>query len=341
MPFGGPLDPALLYIAVFGAGSGECIMVRSPEEPAWLVVDSFRLRGSREPIASHVLRELETRWSALVMSHPHTDHARGFADLLRSNGQGPVGCYMPPPDPLADEDHINWPYQEPGLEAQVGLQSIQTRWDADEATRWDFATDLTPRTIGVVQVLPLWPRPDIPVTSTSLNAWSTPLLLRWSAVEVLLGADLPNLQWAALAGAANAPNLGVHAALKVAHHASRGSQAREVLVGGSSKRFAVTTPFFSQQLPRFGDHQGAHVILQQRQELALTALPDADYSQTMTRAEALVLETARSSRTRTLGRATRRVVRRDPLGCWHLVGIDADGVERDRRAGPEATIITR
>lgn len=91
------LKDELLYAIVFGPDYGECIVLRVPPEevggpPAWVVVDSLERdddAGTWRPALDLLAG---SRWSALLLTHPHDDHAAGFGAVVNHAGAGPIGC---------------------------------------------------------------------------------------------------------------------------------------------------------------------------------------------------------------------------------------------------------
>ncbi len=74
-----------LEVRMFNVGSGECLLIVFPGQRAWLIdcgsssVPVNNTLGAR--MAAH-LRDEGLTLEAIVPSHPHRDHAGGFAPLL-------------------------------------------------------------------------------------------------------------------------------------------------------------------------------------------------------------------------------------------------------------------
>src|SRR5690348_10401793 len=101
------LKADLFHVVLFGPGYGESIAVRVPPD-RWIIVDSLRFGAERNP-ALELLISAGARWSCLVLSHPHDDHAQGFPSLV-DQGEGPLGLVagylmgVAPPDDLESID---------------------------------------------------------------------------------------------------------------------------------------------------------------------------------------------------------------------------------------------
>ena len=264
------LSPDLLYLVVFGPGFGESILLRVPPSD-WVVVDCCMSGAFCPPL--DLLRAHNARWSCLVLTHPHTDHSNGLDQVIHHGGEGPVGCvpvwftssqWEKSPDP---ERHL-----AEGINEHV-LAAIDDRWDKDPKAHWELQQG-DARKIGGALLTPLWPDKASISESDRIkdpNRLSTPILVEWEELRILLGADLPAGPWAQIGGLWS--DLGKHAALKVPHHGPTNSISA-VFAAGEPERLWVITPWNrGPTLPRFEDGQGVDRLLDFVKELNLTGLP--------------------------------------------------------------------
>src|SRR3712207_5348175 len=99
---------------------------------------------------------------------------------------GPVGALIPPLPALLEgspDPRKAWCSQ---LALKV-LTRIDRLWTEDPDREWNFATGLETRTIGDLELRPLWPPPGTEVTQDH-NELSTPMLVTWRGCRLLLGA---------------------------------------------------------------------------------------------------------------------------------------------------------
>jgi len=73
------LSPDSLYVFTFGPGTGELVAVRAPPDD-WLIVDGCS--GNGVGYGAKLLEHYSARPSIIVLTHPHTDHARGLGDVI-------------------------------------------------------------------------------------------------------------------------------------------------------------------------------------------------------------------------------------------------------------------
>ena len=268
------LQDGLLYAIVFGPGVGESIVLRIPPS-SWVVVDGL-LREDVSP-AARLLRELDVEWSAVVLTHDHQDHGPGLASVLSHKGRGPVGCSRPFIAAWRAKRQSGDGKQLFDLgAAEDTLSKIDQRWLDDEDSEWDLKPRAE-RMIGGARLTALWPDEALlpEYAPGRENMFSTPLLVEWEGVRLLLGADLPADQWADVGKLFHDRELGNHALFKVAHHGSRRSVSREYAPPNHPERRTwVATAFTPQGLPRFENGEGVEQLLELVPELHLTA---ADY----------------------------------------------------------------
>ena len=81
-----PIGKNQIELSVFGNGFGECIVIIINSEEV-LIIDSF-LGESGKPIALEYLDIMGIDYSkikALAITHWHTDHIKGAADIIKSS----------------------------------------------------------------------------------------------------------------------------------------------------------------------------------------------------------------------------------------------------------------
>ncbi|GAA3904713.1 hypothetical protein GCM10022228_13650 [Halomonas cibimaris] len=266
----------LFYLIVFGPGFGESIVLRTPET-GWVVVDGCRLPGAGEgqSPAVKLLQQHEAQWSAVVLTHPHLDHASGLDDVLAHGGNGPIGCYPHPlglPQSGNTADDPEAAYRAGSVE-QV-LAAIHDCWEQNPETRWEIKRD-TSRTVGPLRLTALHPDSNAvrqAEVSGNRNRLSTVLLAEWKNCRLLLGADAEATDWASIAE--EYPDLAAHTALKYPHHGSAGAWHAAYATENDGAATWLMTPYNrGHKLPRFEDGQGLHRALMAHAPIHLTGLP--------------------------------------------------------------------
>lgn len=342
--------PDLLYVVVFGPGFGESIVLRIPGE-AWIVVDGCQFGATSYP--ANLLREDGKRWSCVILTHPHLDHASGLEAVIDgpSEAGSILGCVEPTlPSPkrwTRSKDPVRT-LMTGSLEAT--LARIRSAWNAaTPAGRWDMRAG-DKRSIGQATLQVLHP-PAALVGSRKKpadpNRLSSPLLVSWEDVRLVLGSDLPESEWKAAKEVE--PELERHAVLKIPHHGS----ARALHVsflgrdGASRERIWVATPWNrGRRLPRFEDGEGLSRLLNHVDAVRLTGLPVSHDLQLPSPTRA----TRQQLRDGTQPRPHRRKLPGDLLvhdvrpsrepTCWVAVGLDARGNVKDERFGAGSVVVT-
>jgi hypothetical protein len=332
-------DPDLLHVAVFGPGQGESIIVRAGD--AWLVVDSTHLADSKS-VAEVLLGEHRAIWSALVLTHKHADHIRGFRRLLDQEHVGPVACRLPPERP--NEGRAEGGAIKLTLEAAKTVRRIEELWAREPASRWDLRAGLAPVSLatggdhGPLELTPLWPPPAMryPGGPDGWNRISTPLLVVWEGVRVLLGADLAGRHWPDLDALHGGLALSEHTALKVAHHGSVGDQHSVVMVDGRDRHW-IATPYTSKRLPSLSPSGGVAALLTHNDEVRLTSLPFAlgGWRMDLATAERAARLARRSGEYESAPR-----LRPEPSESWWHAAFSPDGTRVLDRRGARALLIT-
>lgn len=100
---------------------------------------------------------------------------------------------------------------------------------------------------------------------------TTPLLVEWKKTRIVLGSDLVNSGWKRVQSQKR--ELHRHAALKVAHHGSKGAQHACVVQPPSGDPPWIVTPWFrGPGLPRFEDGEGVARLLRNHRCIHVTRL---------------------------------------------------------------------
>ena len=333
----------LLYLFTFGPGTGESVLIRIPPDK-WVVVDGCK-DGKLVP-AAETLRTNDASWSCVVFSHPHKDHAEGLEAVLSLPGNGPVGCVRPILSNLdalqkSSDPHEHLSY---GVVEQL-LSKIDDMWEADPTKQWNVKQS-DQQFIGDAVLTAL--HPDIATIESSPrdpNALSTPILIEWREVKLLLGADLPSREWDALGQ--HFKGLEVHGGLKIPHHGSSGSVSVTFCgEGGDRGRYWVLTPFSPQRLPRFGDAEGLALLLRHVDKVHMTALPQQRNLQGVVPYEATRIDLrdglAPTPITTSLGTGVSATPFSSPsemLRCYVIAGFNATGELQDLRYGPGSVTV--
>lgn len=334
-----------LHLIVFGPGYGESIAVRVPPGE-WLVVDSLR-HVDRTMDANPAIALLEmhgAQASAVVLTHPHADHAHGFARLLVHRRPGaPVGCltsYIEPP--AAWERSPDAARVLAGATVEAAVSAVVDAWERDPASRWDLVSG-EERPVGEANVAVLHPAAvlaDHWPARSDLNQLSSPLHLTWKGLSLVLGADLPWPQWELLSRTSAIAELAQAHALKASHHGSRNAQ-HAVVIGQPPPvdRHCVVTPWNrGRKLPRYEDNEGVDVLLRCIHEVVVTTAPHPSLcGTTSTRSQA-----ADTVQRRRLGNRLLLEYESDSaevFGGWVHASFDATGARTCLQLGTSAGVV--
>lgn len=296
----GALDRELLHVFVAGPGKGEGIAIALPGE-GWILVDGCTTDTGEIPLESVV-----TRWRsrddepvvAMVLTHPHEDHVFGFAELVTA--LEPVliavaGCGPGKPN-LRTAMDAQVTRARAGGSDRVREGSVLGALIAIE--RWE---ELHPGAVvplgdgAVLNVSPSFATvvaraPDLTALQAFLadpnlrhaNHFSIVLEVEYGTARVVLTGDLPRYLtgtttpiptgWDSVA--ANHPQLGSHAVLKVPHHGSAEAMHPALMPpAASGSRAWPVTPYNSSKLPRVADLEGMPRLLSWQPSILLTAVP--------------------------------------------------------------------
>lgn len=269
-----------LHVFVFGPGTGELVAVRAPPDD-WLIVDGCGV--GRTKYGPALLEHYRAKPRLVALTHPHTDHAVGVADVVDTFTQGPgtswprIGLLWPTPrDRIAMRD-LQAYFRGGAVEDALG--AIRDRWRRQPGCRWNLDVG-TSALLGAATVSVL--SPEAAQRRDALRAWArgtgydpnriaTVLDVGWKGHHVLLGSDLveqPGGAW----GTATPRCANVLVATKVPHHGSMNAHHATWMRGGPA---LAVTPFASSNLPRFDPAGGIARMLQTADTIHLTGLPRA------------------------------------------------------------------
>ncbi|MFZ5650381.1 MAG: DNA internalization-related competence protein ComEC/Rec2 [Bacillota bacterium] len=202
-----------LQVHVIDVGQGDSILVRFPNGRNMLVDtggwegEFEKGRGAGEVVASYLRRLGIGSLDALVVTHPHEDHAAGAGFLL---GRFEIGALLVPPEGRGDQvsERPDPAYQKIISRARDGKIPVR------EVISGDFIT-MDPR----VRVEVLGPGAALSAgTRSDLNNNSVVLSVRFGRKSFLLTGDIEE---AGQAGLLERGGSLVHSVFKVPHHGSR------------------------------------------------------------------------------------------------------------------------
>lgn len=345
-----------LALAVFGMGLGESILLRfeTDGEVRWAVVDSARKKlkdGSVNP-ALEVLRSAGAHPSLVVLTHPHRDHSKGMADLVRRAAPGArVGCVEPL---MEDKDELTaMVLNDDRLANDIGQATLAhaaifTAWREGRAQRLAVETEAQRFDFCGWEVAVLHPPRALTKQASddvrqggnpNLNDISAALSVTRGQVTFLLAGDGERATWENVEAHIDPGHLrGAHP-LKVPHHGSLPA-LHPVMVDPTrpEAREQAVTPFpMSGTLPRLDPHGGAERLIDAGGSLRLTAMPVAalpkEQSVTLAEARAALQPSAFAgddAEIQTIALRPNETPRfdegeRDPRECWVLLGVAPDG----------------
>jgi len=256
--------PDHLSLVTIGPGDGESLILVIPPDKA-VVVDS--LLHPRSTRVSPVLEFLESRGlelTAVLLTHPHKDHAEGF-DLLVESCTGRVGCgrfFLEDFSKLDAEGSLRNGYK------RQALSSIRNRWERDPDSRWELLSE-SEHQIEEATLTVLHPSLELNKQTKDVNALSSPVLVQWREVRLLLGAEVPKKYWSDINKQFDSTR---HTGYKVAHHCSI-KNFEPSAFAGDRERYWVGTPCRRKPMPpRFEDNEGVDLLLRTVERLYLTSV---------------------------------------------------------------------
>lgn len=309
------------------------------------VVDCFRTRKGQRNLVTEILTTRPEPVEAVILTHPHHDHAPGLGDVLGAYKDCLVGCcerlWVEPYDKIRNHPDLGKRLSE-GQTAQT-LTAIRAAW-GDPTRKWDLVAGSV-RSVGDAKLTALFPTAarlaevEQEGIKGGINSLSSPILLEWRDVRLLLGADLER-HWPDVHGAADVRS---HHGYKVAHHASETGFDASILrpAAGMPPWFATPWSLAGGMLPDFADGGGVAQILAEVNELLLTAVAFSVPSGTgSTRTRDWLLKASRGEDPDVPG-ATATVESSDvPEDAWLGLTFGPSGECRDVRQGARALKVT-
>jgi len=275
----GRLSANRLHLVVFGPGYGESVAVHVPDG-GWLICDSLsKPHGSVDFIpAAELLTSRQERAAVLILTHPHNDHVGGFDRLVARFAVGRVGLvglHLPEPGFTEHDDAAEVVKTSNRVKA---LAAIAADWQRHPEHKWEMTADDGALQFGSGTIEILHPDNEYlrlrkPDPSAAPNAYSTPVLVSWDQVRIVLGADLPTAQWGSVLDRPRETELSDHGALKVSHHGSTEALPDELVRSGDRDSLAVLTPWHlgGRILPKLGPEGGVSWLLARRSAVSLTS----------------------------------------------------------------------
>ncbi len=367
------LNRSLLHMFVVGPGEGEGIALALPGS-GWVLIDGCRATKlgnddlyPLEEIVKRYRHEASEPVEAMVLTHPHRDHAHGFAELIEEFRPRIVGLTGKSVDSTildAFTDHDarrriptgdaikngvvlgamfaiqRWCFSDP-----PEIQLVPLHEDANLLNRGNLQIRARSPSLSFLETL----TDDVPLKHA--NQVSTVLEILYGKTMVVLGADLPTTERGRKLASGwdlvmrNHRHLAFHDGLKVPHHGSREALHKD-LVGpfkGKDRAWCVT-PFNSSSLPRIDDDDGLDQLLKGQSPIMLTAMSLSRKLQAKVSASCVT--------PREMGEITRQLKRgptfnsddtlfrtarsQDPLDPVWCVAFDAEGGIQHRWRGATA-----
>lgn len=208
------LKATALSLEAMDIGQGDALLLRVPEGDATLI-DTGPAPWAARRIARVLSRRGVTEPLHLVITHPHGDHAGGWATLSRLRPFASVALPV-----MADADDP-WAVFRPTGDPTRGSLHRGHGWDigkADVSVRWP-------------------PKPfDLP----DANMVSTVLRVRWQDRELWLMGDALQMQERDLMDLGEPGQGPLHRFLKVGHHGSRSASDPEWIKSLSPDAVIIT-----------------------------------------------------------------------------------------------------
>lgn len=333
----GTYAPDRLQVLLLGPGFGESVVVRVPgEPPGWMVVDSLLSdrRGQARCLPLEVLDDLGAEPDLVLLTHAHSDHAGGMAQVVeRFRERTVVGALQLDADTTASA-RVRKAAQV--AEAAAALRAIA---QLPASRRWDLHGEPRPLGEGTVTVVhPSRTRLDelLKMSSIGPNRISSALLVQWREQSVLLGADLERPEWALLA---HAQTLCICNPVKVPHHGSAGAfdtawAGERATDPDNAGRRMLLAPFnLHPKLPDIDGKDGLPGLLCEVDAVHMTSVP---FQTIPVAAGTLSISALREARDAAkasrpplppaLGEPTAPQTTVDPEQAWLLAELAANGV---------------
>jgi hypothetical protein len=293
-----PLDRSLLHVFVAGPGYGEGIAVALPHS-GWIVLDGCRVSNGRLPILA-----ILDRWrpstepvEALLLTHPHADHAFGIRETIEVTAPRQIGVTTSPTSPalVFTTAESELAAASPGSLDQLrrrtvidAMLAIRRRFDAAPG-------DLIALVDGAQVPLPhpgiaaFVRSPDAALVHERLaggyrgdpNELSAVVELVFGETRIVLGSDLPTIDARGVVLGAGwdsvlrrHPHLGEHRGLKIPHHGSPAAFHARLMMSGSGRTWWISPFNRGRRLPPT-DPDGVPRLVALNGQVSLTATPRA------------------------------------------------------------------
>lgn len=292
---GSSLDRSLLHVFVAGPGYGEGIAIALPEQ-GWLLLDGCETHDGALPLMAILeqWRQPDEPIDAVLLTHPHTDHAYGLRDLIETTDPARIGLTTVPTDPervfrafgVASPDLAAT--REPRLASRVleGMLALWSRFDAAPEVLIALV-DGAAIPLSTPSVQAHVRAPDLSIVEARLssdptedsNELSAVIELVFGATRIVLGSDLPTMSpsgrelpggWSAVM--TRHPALGAHAGLKIPHHGSSAAFHAALMTAGSGRAWWISPFNRGKRLPPTSP-EGVPRLVRLNREVALTATP--------------------------------------------------------------------
>lgn len=296
-----PLDRSLLHVFVAGPGYGEGIAVALPHS-GWIILDGCRVSTGRLPILAILgrWRSSSDTVEALLLTHPHTDHAFGIRDTIEGTAPRRIGITTSLTSPAlvfaafdaelaaAGTDSLDRLRRRIVIDAML---AIRRRFDSSPEDLIALVDGVQIPLSNPVNALVRAPDPALVHERLSggprgaLNELSAVLELVFGATRIVLGSDLPTVDghgvvlgagWQSVL--ARHPHLGAHRALKVPHHGSPAAFHPALMPAGAGRTWWISPFNRGTRLPPTAP-DGLPRLVALNGEVSLTATPRARSAQ--------------------------------------------------------------
>lgn len=291
-----PLDRSLLHVFVAGPGYGEGVAVALPHS-GWLLLDGCRVSTGRLPILA-----ILDRWrssgepvEALLLTHPHTDHAFGIRETIEGTSPRRIGVTTSPASPalVFTTAEAELAAASPGSVDQLrrrtvidAMLAIRRRFDATPADLIALV-DGAQVPLSNSGIAAFVRAPDAALVHDRLagghrgdpNELSAVVELVFGATMVVLGSDLPTVDGRGVVLGAGwdsvlhrHPHLGDHRGLKIPHHGSPAAFHARLMTSGSGRAWWISPFNRGRRLPPT-DPDGVPRLVALNAQVSLTATP--------------------------------------------------------------------
>ncbi len=296
----GALDRELLHVFVAGPGQGEGIAVALPGS-GWVLVDGCTTGRAGDGLP---LLEIVTRWRAsedepvlaMVLTHPHQDHAGGFAELVEELDPQAIG--LAGGDLLGAGKAVFEPAKAASDRRRVGavyaaIMAID-RWREDHPGKLLALHQGAALPVGSSPASVVARAPEAQLLARFLsdpgagrrlkqeaNHISIVLEIEHGTARIVLTGDLPRYRAGTLAAVPSGwdqvlavrAELGGHTALKVPHHGSAEALHPDLMPAATAERAWIVTPYNSSRLPRVAEMNGLPRLLGWQPSILMTGVP--------------------------------------------------------------------